>query len=366
MSTKICFHGGKSFDAIGTDFSTLKKKHSIIRADVTDAWYDPHPDIEKALSKELNWFIKNSPPTQSEGLISTISKVRKIPVENILIGGGSSDLMFLAFPSILKKEDEVIILDPMYGEYEHILKHVIGAKILKIKQDRKKDFKIVIDKIIEKITSKTKMIILVNPNNPTGQYLKRKEMLKLLSQIPQSVMLCIDETYIDYIGKNESLETEVDKQDNLLVIKSMSKVYGLSGVRVAYLTANKELISKLTVLSPPWSIGLIGQVAGVIALNNEKYYEKMLKETKKINEFAFQKLSKMEGLRPLKSAANFILIELHTRLNAEKICMSLEQKGIFIRNPQSQSTQLENFIRISIKDKATTNKIIKELKKEIR
>lgn len=365
MKTKICFHGGKSFDAIGSDFSKLKKKDSIIRADVTDAWYDPHPDIGKIISKDLNWFIKNSPPTQSDGLIKTISEIRKIPIENILIGGGSSDLMFQLFPAVLKKDDELIILDPMYGEYEHILKHVIGVRISKIKQDRKDNFKISIEKILEKVTAKTKMIILVNPNNPTGQYLKRKDMLQLLSKIPKKVSLCIDETYIDYIGKEESLEREVDKHINLIIIKSMSKVYGLSGVRVAYLATSKVMVSKLKVLSPPWSIGLIGQIAGVIALNNENYYEQKIAETKMINQFAIEKILKIPGLRPIKSAANFILIELPSHLSAEKICMNLESKGVFIRNPQSQSTQLDNFIRISIKDKKTTNRILSELKKEI-
>lgn len=365
MGNKICFHGGKSFDAIGNDFKKLHKKYSIIRSDVTDAWYNPHPDIEKILTKDLNWFIKNSPPTLSEGLIHTISKVRNIPNENILVGGGSSDLMFQIFQHLIKKNDEVIILDPMYGEYAHILEHVVNAKIKRVKQTFESNFEINIDQIISAIGGKTKMIILVNPNNPTGQYLTKKSVGELLRKMPKDITLCIDETYIDYIGKAESMETEVAKYSNLIVIKSMSKVYALSGIRVGYVAANENVISDLNLFTPPWSVGLIGQLAGVIALENEKYYFKKIAKTKEINQHTFDQLLDIKGLIPIKTETNFILIKLPEHIKPEIICKKLEMKNIFIRNPESQSTQLNNFIRISIKDKHTTKKIITELKKQL-
>ena len=276
--------------------------------------------------------------------------------------------MFVTFPNMLKKGDEVIILDPMYGEYTHILQNVIGARINLVKQDKKNGFKININNILKAVSKKTKMIVLVNPNNPTGQYIEKKEMIKLVAKIPKNIFLFIDETYIDYIGKKESMETEIKKYPNLIILKSMSKIYALSGVRVGYLVAGKQVISKLSLFNPPWSVGLLGQLAGTIALRNESYYREKLNETKKINDWAQKELSKIDGLKPIKSLTNFILIELtNSKLSASKICKNLEGKGIFIRNPQSQSTQLkDNFIRISIKDKSTTKKIIDAIKKEIK
>jgi len=142
-----CFHGGASFDAIGTDFDRLESKGQVIRADVTDVWYDPAPNVVKALGNDLAWLLRNSPPTNSEGLVRAISEVRRIPEKNLLVGGGSSDLMFAFFPNYIF--GSVTILDPMYGEYSHIFGTVLGKEVKKCFKNPKMVLRLILKILLE-------------------------------------------------------------------------------------------------------------------------------------------------------------------------------------------------------------------------
>jgi len=120
-----CFHGGAFFDAIGPEFDRLERRHEIINADVLDAWFPPSPKVLAALQKELPWLLRTSPPTGCEGLVQTIARVRGVPAECVLPAGGSSDAIFLALRHWLNPGSRVLILDPTYGEYAHVLEQVV-------------------------------------------------------------------------------------------------------------------------------------------------------------------------------------------------------------------------------------------------
>lgn len=355
---KNCFHGGASFNSIGLEFDKLKNKDDVIRSDVTDAWFDPCQEIISTLSNNLSWLIKNSPPTLSEGLINVISKVRTVSTDNLLVSSGSSSLMYLFFPNV--NYNSVAIIDPMYGEYSHIFK-ILNKKINIIPQNKDSDFKVNVNDLIN-AGKNNDMIVIVNPNNPTGQCLSKKEIIEVLNAISKKTIFVIDETYIDYLGKIESAETLVKDFDNLVIIKSMSKIYALSGIRVAYMVASKSIIDKLKLLDPPWSVGMIGQLAGIIVLKNEDYYFSKIKETHNIRDNAIKELETIPSIKIYPSVANFVLIELKNA-KANEVYNSLVKKDIFIRVCDSQSVYFNNnFIRFSIKDKDSTNKIVSALK----
>ena len=155
MKQKACFHGGNSFEEIGTDFSNLEKKDRIIRSDMTDAWYAPAPMIKRTLSKDLEWFLRNTPPIYSEGIVKAISSARGIPKKNLVAGGGSSDLIFLTLPILMGNKKKAVLIDPMYGEYEFVLKELLGKKIVKARQKKENGFKVDVDSLLKKIDSDT-------------------------------------------------------------------------------------------------------------------------------------------------------------------------------------------------------------------
>src|SRR5205823_3225601 len=134
-------HGGAFFDAIGDTFQDLSRRRGVINADVLDAWFRPAPRVLRELKAHLPWLARTSPPAACEGLIQTIEQVRGIPsTENLLPGGGSSNLIFLALRQWLTPRSRVLLLDPTYGEYAHVLERVIGCRVDRFVLDRASDF----------------------------------------------------------------------------------------------------------------------------------------------------------------------------------------------------------------------------------
>ncbi len=362
--TKQTCHGGAFFSAIGEDFSRFERHKKVINADVLDAWFDPSPKVLKKIKRYLPYIIKTSPPTHCEGLIEVISKYRKIPKENIITAGGSSNVMFTFFPCVVARGQKVFILDPMYGEYAYIFEHVVRANLIRFKLHKEDGFIVRINELITEIKKyKPRVVVLVNPNSPTGQYLQKLDLIKLVKSVPKNTLVVVDETYIEYVNSKFSLEREVKHFKNLAIIKSMSKAYALSGVRVGYLVANKEIIGKVAKFVPPWSVSLIGQMAGIEALKDRVYYQKKYRRTHQFRRQLSLSLSNVSGLKVYDSVANYILVELlDNYITAEKLVEKLRTKNIFIRNCDSMSSQFNNrFIRVAVKDEKINKMIVRAI-----
>ena len=363
IRTPRAYHGGGFFQDIGPRFDRLERRHAIINADVVDAWYDPSPRVIEAVSGCLPWLLKTSPPTHAEGLVEAISEVRGIPADCLLVGGGSSDLMYLAFPHLLSPGERVVILDPMYGEYAHILEHVVDADVRRCFLDRRSGFAPDLDALLAQAAGAA-MVVLVNPNNPTGTCVTAEFMQALRAGLDPRALLFIDETYIDYVSPSPSMERRVADHDNLIILKSMSKFYALSGARVAYLAASPAIIAHLSVSSPPWPVGLPAQVAAVAALGDEAYYRQRIRLTHRLRERLAADLRSLPGLRVYDSIANFILMQLlDGGAAAESVYQAMKLRGVHIRNCDSQSLQFNgDFIRTAVKDAAANQRIAAALR----
>ncbi|GAF91730.1 unnamed protein product, partial [marine sediment metagenome] len=264
---------------IGTSFDTLERKHSIVNADVLDAWFPPSPKVINTLSEHLPWLLNTSPPTASEGMRQEVAGARGVGAENILPGAGSSDLIYLAFLHWLKSDSRVLLLDPTYGEYHHILENVIRCKIQRLSLRRANKYAVDLEELEHLAKENFDLIVLVNPNSPTGRHIPRHNLEKTLLNVSQSTRIWIDETYVEYAGAGESLERFATRTPNIVVCKSMSKVYALSGVRAAYLCASRQHLSDLIPLTPPWAVSLPAQIAAIRALQDPVYYADRYQET---------------------------------------------------------------------------------------
>jgi histidinol-phosphate aminotransferase len=363
---KKSVHGGEFFDAIGNDFATLERSSEIINADVLDAWFDPSPKIIEKIREYLPFILRTSPPNYSEGLIKIISHYRGVSEENILAGEGSSELIFLFFQHLVEKNCKALILDPTYGEYQHVLENLCKAEIFRHMLQKENEFKIQPEILLEDIKRiHPNLIVLVNPNSPTGKFVTKGAMLSLLDSIPKETLIVIDETYIEYAGKENSLEDEVSHRENLVIIKSMSKVYALSGARIGYLVAPEYIVEKLSTFLPPWSVSLFGQIAAVEALKDEEYYNEKHAITHALRKEMAQDLSTIPSIKVFDSVANFYLVELLDKtINSSKVYEQLKEENIYVRNPDSMSTQFEGrFIRIAVKDRESNVKIADSLRK---
>jgi histidinol-phosphate/aromatic aminotransferase/cobyric acid decarboxylase-like protein len=357
-----CFHGGAFFSAIGERFDALHRRHEIINADVLDAWFPTSPKVLQALADHLPWLLRTSPPTDCKGLIETIAAVRGLRPENILPGAGSSDLIFRAFTHWLKPVSHALILDPTYGEYAHVLEQVIGCTVDRLPLAAEEGYAVNLARLEAAVSDGYDLVVLVNPNSPTGRHIPRNELERLLKNLPPQTRVWVDETYIEYAGPGESLERFAAGADNVIVCKSMSKVYALSGARVAYLCAGAHQLESLRAITPPWVVGLTAQVAAVKALEDTAYYARRYEETRKLREQLAADLQSL-GMTIIPGIANFILAHLPASgPDASTIVRCCRQNGLFIRDARLMGAQLgDRAVRMAVKDNETNRRMVEIL-----
>ena len=354
-----CFHGGAFFQTVGERFHSLERSRSVINADVLDAWFPPAPAVLDALAEYLPWLLRTSPPTHCAGLIETIAESRGIAPENILPGAGSSDLIFRALREWLTPSSRVLLLDPTYGEYSHVLEQVIGCHVSKFTVFQSERYAVATHRLHAVMQGPWDLVILVNPNNPTGRQIPSAELSSLLKDIHASTGVWVDETYIEYAGAAESIESFAAASPNVVVCKSMSKVYALSGARVAYLCGSRHMLDPLRAITPPWVIGLPSQVAAVHALQSPGYYADRYAETHALREGLTSELSDL-GWDVIPSVANFLLCHLPPdETTSADLVARARAHNLFLRDASGMGTQLgPRALRIAVKDAVTNQRML--------
>ena len=324
--TVYAYHGGASFQAIGTDLTHLERAGQVIAADVLDAWFDPAPEVLETLRRHLAFLLKSSPPSHAEGFIEELARRRGVPRESVLAGAGSSSLLFACLPRLLEPGRTVLVLDPMYSEYEHIAGTLLGCPVARLALREEDGFRVSAAALAEAVRRhRPQAVLLVNPNNPTGQYWPREEALAFLRAAGEDTLVVVDETYLEFAGEGLSLEAEAARRRNLAVVKSMSKVYALSGARVGYMVLHPETADRLASWLPPWPVGLLSQAAAMQALRHPEYYRGKYEETRRLRE-EFRQL--VRHLHPLESQTNYFLVRPE---NPPELAARLRAANIFVR-----------------------------------
>jgi histidinol-phosphate/aromatic aminotransferase/cobyric acid decarboxylase-like protein len=352
-----CFHGGESFDAVGAGFDDLSRHRDIINADVLDAWFPPAPAVVETVEHELPWLLRTSPPVDCAGLVAAISAARGLEPASILPGAGSSDLIFRALPRWLSRTSRVVLLDPTYGEYAHVLEKVVGCPVERLPLDRAHGYRPDLDDLAALVASGPDLVVLVNPNSPTGQALTSTEIVRLLDAAPPRTRVWVDETYVDFVG--DSVEPLVARYDQLVVCKSMSKAYALSGARVAYLAAAPHQLEELRALTPPWVVGLVSQVAATRALESSDYYRARWDETHALRTALAAGLESL-GWDVVPGTAGFVLAHLPAEgPTAAQVVAAAQHRGLYLRDASAMGRSLgDRAVRVAVKDAATNGRIV--------
>lgn len=316
------------------------------------------------LSKHLPWLVRTSPPTDCAGLARTIARARGLEPDCVLPGGGSSDLIFLALTRWLSRESRVLILDPMYGEYGYVLQHVVRCRTDRLPLSRADGYRLDPRRLLERVEeAHYDLVILVNPNSPTGQHVQRSALQEALDKLPHATRVWIDETYTDYVGDDQSLERFAAQSANVVVCKSMSKVYALSGMRVGYLCASPATVAELRGYTPPWAVGLPAQVAAVEALGDLPYYHARWQETHALRTALAASLHGRLGWDVLPGVANFLLCHLPERgPDAATLVARAKERGLFLRDAGAMGTHLRpRTVRIAVKDDHANERMLRIL-----
>ncbi|MDB6129545.1 MAG: aminotransferase, partial [Verrucomicrobiales bacterium] len=239
---------------------------------------------------------------------------------------------------------------------------VIGCTVDRFSLNPSNGFQMDLEKLKTCFRDSYSLIVLVNPNSPTATHVERVAIEEVLKWVPHTTRVWVDETYIDYVGAEESLEAFAVKTENIIVCKSMSKVYALSGARAAYLCGPAQQLESLRAITPPWVIGLPSQLAAVRALESCDYYQSCYAQTQENRCELEDGLGKL-GWHVYPGLANFLLCEVPANsVPAKKWVEECRARNLFIRDAGTMGNHLgERFVRIAVKDLATTRKMLNVL-----
>ncbi|MEW2615574.1 aminotransferase class I/II-fold pyridoxal phosphate-dependent enzyme [Streptomyces sp. NPDC047880] len=357
-----CEHGGASFTAIGTDFRTLARRHEVVAADVLDAWFPPAPGARAVLAEDAAWVARTSPPTGAEGLLAELAAVRGLPPETLAVGAGSSDLIFRAFGRWLTPTSRVLLLDPGYGEYAHVTERVIGCRVDRFRLRREEGWRIDPAGLSAVVADGAyDLVVVVNPNNPTGRHAPAAELRAVISAAPARTRWWIDEAYLGYVDPADSLAPFAARDPRVVVCTSMSKVYALSGVRAAYLVAEADTAAELRRWTPPWAVGLPAQLAAVAALRDPEYYTGVLRRTHELRRGLAADLAAVDASVTVEeSVANFLTLTLPPGgASAASLVTECRRHGVFLRDLSPLSSAYEGrTVRVAVRDAVENARIV--------
>lgn len=357
-----CAHGGASFDGIGADFRRLHRRREVVAADVLDAWFAPAPGVLQALAEDPAWQARTSPPVAAEGLRAQIAAARGVPADSLTLGAGSSDLLFRAFREWLTPASRVLLVDPSYGEYAHLATDVIGCRVDRLAIGPADGWRIDLERFADTLAGADyDLAVLVNPNNPTGGQLPVQALHDMLGRVPARTRIWVDEAYVGYAGWDQSLASSAADRPNLVVCTSMSKMYALSGMRVAYLVSDPATAASLRRWTPPWPVSLPAQLAAVAALRDPAYYSARWAETAMLRADLAAALRAVDPTAVIDEAvANFLLITLPTGgPSAAEVVAACRRDDVYLRDLSPMSPAFQGrTIRVAVKDPAGNARIV--------
>ena len=241
----------------------------------------PSPRAVSAIKKSLE-SINLYPDGSCFNLKKALSVKYNLAMDNLVVGNGSDELIVLALHAFINPGDEVIIADPTFLVYK-LAATLAEAKVISVPL---KNFQYDLMAMKARITSRTKMIFIANPDNPTGSYVNNKQVAEFLKSLPEHVIVFFDEAYFEYAQTIKDYPDTVQylKRGNIIISRTFSKIYGLGGMRIGWAAASKEIIGFLNQVREPFNVNSLAQVAAVAALNDRGHIaqsRKMVNEGKK-------------------------------------------------------------------------------------
>ena len=298
--------------------------------------------------------VNRYPDPQQNSVKLALAELKKVNVNQILLGNGSDEVLDLLFRAFCEpNKDNVITLPPTYGMYGVLadLNAIENREIL-----LNSEFQPNVKSILECVDVNTKIIFLCSPNNPTGNSFSEIAVMELLEKF--NGLIVLDEAYIDF-SKNESWLTKFEKYPNLVITQTLSKAFGMAGIRVGILYASAAIIAIVNKIKPPYNINVLSQEKALERIINIDKYKTEIQTILDNKRDLIEQLSEIKYIKNIfPSDANFVLIKVD---NASKRYNQLIDFGIVIRNRTSQSL-CENCLRITIGTKSENEKLINVLR----
>jgi histidinol-phosphate aminotransferase len=322
---------------------------------------NPNPPSEKVMETIIKYAkMANRYPDQGLVVRGKIAQINGLSgPENVLLGNGSSEVFDNIFRVFLAPGEEVIQHTPCFGIYK-LRCTILGGKLVSVPMIYKdKYLHYDADGILKAVTDKTKIIVVANPNNPTGNFMDAKDFVRIAET---GIPFIVDEAYIEYAGLGMSQVGLTKKYKNVLVTRTLSKAYGLAGMRFGYALGDKDVIGQISGALLPWNVGTIPMWAALAALEDTEALAHRVKFNNSEVDFITEALSEVPGLVVFPSKANYILFDCGaTGKKGKDVVAHAEQKGIILR-PESEKYGSDGWFRITIGTKEENRMVVNVVK----
>ena len=334
--------------------SQFKKIDNPIKLSANESALGPSPRAIKAFEDDKDKIFKY-PESDSNFLRDIISKKFNINSKRIICGAGSDQIFDLTCQLFLEPGDEVIVTE--FGFIMHrIYASLHKAKVLLAKE---KNFKASVDEVVKKVTDKTKIVFIANPNNPTGTYLSESEMLNLRKRLRSDILLVVDDAYFEFMDKDDftsGLDLFRDEA-NVLITRTFSKIYGLAGLRLGWGYSSEEIIYSMCQIKPPFNVNRAALSAGVEAIRDSAWTKKAIKHNALWSKKIFSVLKEC-NIQTNKPTANFFLLSFkETKINSDEVFKKLADKRLLLR--KMTQYKIPNALRLTIGDQKSNEYFVK-------
>ena len=322
------------------------------------------PESLKEAIKNNFDVLEKYPDINYVELRESIGKYNGVSRENIIVGNGATEVLFLYMKALAPKR--ALIVSPTFAEYERALKNIDSEidyfSLDEIREENKNYFDLDIERL-KKESINFDLVVLCNPNNPTGNFLELEKIKDLNEFLEKNgTKLFIDECFIEFIAKWENKTSKLLRNKNIFILRALTKYFALPGIRLGYgISFDKDLIDKINSIREPWTVNAFADLAGKVILDDKEYMKKtdrwIIEERKNFVE----KLKEIKEVEVFETYSNFILLKLKT-LTSEEFVKKMLDRGILVRDAKNFKFLNEKYVRIAIKDVEKNRKFINKIK----
>lgn len=330
---------GKPLDELEREYGV---KNPIKLASNENPW-GPSPKAMEALKAACS-NLNRYPDGSSYYLVEAIAKSQKVQPAEVVVGNGSNELIEFLVKAFVTPGDEVITSHPSFLMYQKFVQVRGGENLVIGLKDLHHD----LEAILAAITPKTRIIFLDNPNNPTGTYLAKDVLASFLDTVPEQVIVVLDEAYVDFMEDElrpdfHALLKRSEGRCPVVFLRTFSKAYGLSGLRVGYGLMDQEIAQCLHKVRQPFNLNSLGQVAAQAAIEDVEFFAATIKRTREGRQYLIEEIEKL-GCSCVPSQTNFIFIDI--KGEADPLYEAMLHKGVIIRSMRAYG--FPTFVRITV------------------
>ncbi len=357
---KPCVHGA---DLLEAEEETGLKKEDILDFSSSVNPLGPSKKALKAVAESFDQIPSYPDSCATELRKAIASRFKGITAANVSVGNGSTELIYLFAEAFTRKGDVAVVPAPSFGEYEGAVRRT-GCKIKYVRL--RNGFQAEPEAFERAMIRQAKIVYFCNPNNPTSILTPPKVLNEIISNaLKKDVLVFLDEDFLEFVenGEEYSMIGRIQEYPNLFILRSFTKIYGLTGLRMGYGVSSKEITDILMNAKIPWNVNCLAQSAAIVALKDEAHLEKTLSLIKQEKAYLLGELAKFKVLKVYPPEANFLFIDIRkTGLTAAKLRANMLQRGVLIRDCSSFAGIDEFYIRVAVKTRQENEKLLSALK----